>query len=268
MRKILYVSLFALFTAHVMAAAIPAKITYQGTLRKGGVPTTGPTTLTFNIYKDADTSVAPIWSTKINNVPVNQGLFSVLISPTGIDWQNVTPYIAVGVGDPPQMLGPAEPITATVYATLAGSVVDGAVTREKIDINSFQTPGPGLVPAGAILMFNGDCPSGWSPFAGLADRMPLGAGNLYALKSTGGFATHSHGIANGGAHSHHVAPIFDDASNSDPSGKWPFNSAPTGWKPEFPGSDTSTSGEHNHGGMTGSSSSLPPYYALVFCQKE
>src|ERR1700760_3521215 len=101
-------------------------------------------------------------------VNVQQGLFSVPLTFTNVDWEHITPYIQVTVEG--NVLGSPEALSATVYATLAGGVVDGSITRQKIEPTSFQASGDGFVPEGAILMFNGLCPSGWTRFSPLDNR--------------------------------------------------------------------------------------------------
>ncbi|HVO33129.1 MAG TPA: tail fiber protein, partial [Elusimicrobiota bacterium] len=64
-------------------------------------------------------------------VSVNQGLFSVTIPvPTGVDWQNITPYLQVSVNG--QVLQPVEPVTSTMFSVVSASVVDGAISQSKI----------------------------------------------------------------------------------------------------------------------------------------
>jgi hypothetical protein len=256
--------------------AIPSEITYQGTLKEKSVPvdTTGKTPKTMNFRITNQDGTAVYWSSGDMQVDVHNGLFSRRLTPTGVDWQAVTPYMEVSVGG--QALVPREPISASVYATVSASIVDGAITPAKV------AAGYGLVPSGAIMMFAAACPSGWMRFTALDNKFPMGSDTYGA---TGGEATHMHAISSDGAHKHRL-PIFSTSGESAVGVAYPGNN-PFGITS---GSDLSnvgihpplssfssispanvalsdSAGSHNHGGQTGSASNLPPYLTTIFCQK-
>ena len=292
-------------TSSLCAAGIPTKITYQGTLKDNGVPASGSHYLTFRI-KDAS-GLTQYWDSGLMSVPVTNGLFSVELQPTGIDWQNVTPYIEVSVGKPPQTLAPLEPINASIYAKMAGSVIDGSITRQKLDVASFQSSGVGLVPPGAIMMFDATCPAGWTRYAALDNRFPMGS----SIASTfGGSATHIHNVNphthSIPAHSHQidnntlavgigirniewdnnlvmqVSGSVGSYSTID-ANKWygygngmshpaPVGSNPTNVAVNGPriSGGTEPGGEGVTGSATATTdaqSNIPPYVSLIFCQK-
>src|SRR5882672_887166 len=110
------------------AGAVPSQITYQGTLKEGGVPVTVTRNMQFRLTNSDGTAV--YWSSGNTSVNVVQGLFSTVLSPTGVDWQNVTPYVEVSIEG--QVLLPREPISGTIYASISSTVVDGAVTESKL----------------------------------------------------------------------------------------------------------------------------------------
>ena len=127
--KKLMTTLIALFTAGFLwAGGVPGQITYQGTIKQQGVPVNGSLTMTFRI-SNAD-GTQGYWSSGDQIVTVNQGLFATVLAPTGINWENVTPYIEVSVGG--QVLLPRSPITANAYSLTSGSVIDGAITSSKL----------------------------------------------------------------------------------------------------------------------------------------
>ena len=164
-----WICLMSLVAAtRVFAGAVPSQITYQGTLKEGGVPVNASRNMQFQITDAGGTQV--YWSSGNMSVNVAQGLFSVVLSPTGVDWQNITPYITVSVEGQP--LSPSEPITSTAYALECGSVADGSVL------------------SGMIAMFAGTCPAGWTRFTALDGRFPMGGASYGA---TGGSATTSTG---------------------------------------------------------------------------
>jgi hypothetical protein len=260
-----------------IAWAIPSEITYQGTLKEKGTPvdTTGkpPKTMNFRITNQDGTAV--YWSSGDMQVDVHNGLFSRRLTPTGVDWQAVTPYMEVSVGG--QALVPREPISASVYATISASIVDGAITPAKV------AAGYGLVPAGAIMMFAAACPSGWTRFTNLDNKFAMGS-DTYGV--TGGTTTHVHTISPDGAHKHRL-PIFSNAGESiigvaypgnDPfgiasgsdltaEGTHPPSSTFNLMNPPANVALSDSAGSHDHGGQTKSANNLPPYMTLIFCEK-
>jgi len=305
MRKQLFLIFAYLATCHGLAMAIPAQITYQGTLKQNGVPVTGPRHINFAI---TDVTGNQQYGNAIDTITlVTQGLFSVPLTFTGVDWENITPYIKVTVEN--SVIGSPEAITATVYATLARGVVNGSITRQKLEPTSFEPPGYGLVPAGAIMMFSSACPSGWAPFSALDGRFPM-ASNVAG--ATGGTATHSHNV---NPHTHtlpdHIHNIDDSTLNigigirniqydnnlviktgnnvgsfsATTANQWygfeyengMTYPAPTGSNPaDVPVTGPKIIGETypSGNGTTGSSvaatdlqNNLPPYVTLIFCQK-
>lgn len=235
-----------------MAARIPSQITYQGTLKERGVPVNGSRTMLFRLTNENGSRV--YWSSGNIPVTVTQGLFAAILSPSSIDWQQEDPlFIEISVAG--QLLIPREPVTANAYAFMSGSVIDGAVSREKLN-PAVQDK---LMPSGLIALFAGACPSGWTRFGALDGRFPIG-GASYG--STGGSAIHTHSLSTDGAHNHgsrtgDTSEIIPNSVSGDSSDK----PASHHWH------SISTDGAHNHGGATGSASSLPPYLTFVFCQK-
>jgi hypothetical protein len=256
MRKLIIFTM--LFTATAAwTAGIPAQITYQGTLKQTGAPANGTKTMFFRITSQDGTQV--YWSSGNKSVTVSNGLFATQLAPSGVDWQNVTPYIEVSIEG--QVLLPREPVAATVYAQMSQSIVDGAVTSAKV------APGFGLVPSGAIMMFASlPCPNGWQEFTDLKGKFPAGEdpGNQaqFTVGEGGGSLTHTHTITVDGAHNH--------------GGKTGVGDTPATYLPDPNGAGQyathrhpiSMDGAHSHGGATGATSTLPPYLTLVFCQKQ
>lgn len=85
----------------------------------------------------------------------------------------------------------------------------------------------------------------------LVDRMPIGAGNIYAVNDTGGTATHTLLEAEMPAHTHvYTSPTFNIDVESvgvpDPTGVG---------QPQVPTQTSSTGGGQAH-------NNLPPYYGL------
>jgi hypothetical protein len=102
------------------AITIPQMINYQGKLTDGsGTPTNTPQNLTFRLYAES-TGGATIWTETQNNVPVNSGLFNVLLGSssaiTGIpDGPNC--FLEVTVGS--VTIAPRTRLVSTAYSYLA-----------------------------------------------------------------------------------------------------------------------------------------------------
>ena len=142
--------------------ATPAQITYQGTLKEGGVPASGSKTMKFEVLSNGQS----VWTQQATVTVVN-GLFSAVLTPTNVDWANlVNPQLQVTING--QVLAPAEAIAASPYSLVANTVVDGAITSAKLADGSvtaakldtsIQTSG---VPSGTVVAFAGATPpTGW-----------------------------------------------------------------------------------------------------------
>lgn len=238
---------------------LSGKITYQGTLREKGVPASGSKAMIFRITDLNGTQV--YWSSGQLSVVVSNGLFSVPLEPTGVSWEGITPYMEVSVEG--QLLLPREPVTASVYSLLASAVTDGSISRQKLD-SGVQDK---LLPAGLIALFSKDCPTGWSRFGALDGLFPMGSPTYGA---TGGAATHAHVLAEEPAHTHggSTAEPSDSASAFVFSSKQGGGSYQSSWGMSYHTHPIALDAAHAHGGTSGSESSLPPYLAVVFCQKQ
>ncbi len=231
--------LVTLCMSTVTSWAIPTSITYQGALKDKGVPANGPRQMQFRITNPAGTQV--YWSSSELPVKVSNGHFAVQLNPTGIDWESIAPFIEVTIEG--QQLAPREPITATVYATLAASVVDEAISPSKV------LSGFGLVPAGMIAMFAASCPDGWTHFSALDGYFPVGGA---AYGTTGGSSTHSHTLLTAGTVGAGGGNTIGVVHGTNTLGAW---SAGSSFSVEVKDQ------------RTDSQPHLPPYRTVVFCQK-
>jgi hypothetical protein len=184
MKRWIYFGVLTL-TSPVWAGNVPNQITYQGTLKETGVPVNAVRTMQFRLTNADGTAV--YWSSGNQSITVANGFFSAALSPSGVDWQNVVPYIELSVEG--QLMLPREKVSANAYAFLSRTVVDGSVTIPKLanDVHSY------LVPAGLIAMFATSCPNGWTRFSALDGAFPMGGATYGTL---GGSAEHTHTTPN------------------------------------------------------------------------
>ena len=209
MKRAMTLFLGMIASAACWGGAVPSQITYQGTIKERGVPVTGDRDMQFRITDNAQVPTA-YWTGPVTPVSVTQGLFSVPLTPTGVPWQDVTPYIELSVGPVGgtlQVMLPREPITATAYSLISGTVIDASITTPKLADGSITNskiasgaitnanldPGvqAGMMPPGAIMAYAGtSAPNGWF----LCDGSPKSRAGYPALFAVIGVA---HGIGDG-----------------------------------------------------------------------
>jgi hypothetical protein len=262
--KKMYLLVLSLLAAGSAVWAMPSSITYQGTLKDKGNPAQGPYPMTFQLTDKTGNN--PYSNVISSQVTVTNGLFSAQLNFQLLGtytWDAISPYLQVTVNG--QILSPTEPVNATAYALVSNTVVNGAIDPTKV------ASGYGLIPSGMIAMFATTCPSGWSVFTGLQGKFPVGADptnpTQFTMGQTGGNLNHVHSISADGTHTHTTAPLTLNTATTANSGTVYMTLNAPNWVPWYPGQTTSSSGNHDHGGQTGQSSTLPPYMAMVFCQK-
>jgi len=133
--------------APALAGDSTTTISYQGRLAdSAGNPITTPgVAMQFRLY-DADTGGAPLWEETHAAVPVEDGLFHVLLGstnpiPVSLLASNSTLWLGITVGSDSEMT-PREQIASVPYAMVASKlagegittdqIVNGAVTTQKL----------------------------------------------------------------------------------------------------------------------------------------
>ncbi|MFA5927841.1 MAG: hypothetical protein WC838_00875 [Candidatus Margulisiibacteriota bacterium] len=122
--KLLSIMILAILSA--AALAVPNQLTYSGRLLQNGALVNSTLTMTFKIYKDPTSVLTTdlLWSTANITVPVNQGIYSVIldqVSPNVFLSENT--YLEVIIGA--ETLAPRTQINSVGYALQAGGLSVG-----------------------------------------------------------------------------------------------------------------------------------------------
>lgn len=143
MKHLIFSLLFAVVFVSLVEAQNP-HFSIQGTLRddSGLAVADGAYNFTISIY-DAATGGTPLWTRTFNNVNVQNGVYSIPITPTGVTYES-TRYVGISVN------GAAELMPRTV---LGGAPYATSLPKTAMDA---------IVPVGTILPFAGvTAPPGW-----------------------------------------------------------------------------------------------------------
>ncbi len=111
--------------------AAPTSIVYQGSLKQSGTLVNGTIPIIFNIT-NADGSQV-YWTSGAQSVTVKEGLYRVELAPTGVDWENVDPYIETRVNG--TLLLPREKMSNAPYALAAKDLTAGATAKGNLQVN-------------------------------------------------------------------------------------------------------------------------------------
>jgi len=95
----------------------------------------GYVAMTFRLY-NADTGGIPLWEESHTAVPVEDGLFHVLLGsiepiPVSVLVENSILWLGITVGADGEMV-PREQVASVPYAMIASTVLDGSITTDKI----------------------------------------------------------------------------------------------------------------------------------------
>ena len=204
--------LLVLLAASTVQSGVPDIVTYSGRVTDGtGWGQSLIVSLEIRIY-DAESDGNMLWKAAFNSVAIEDGYFSVMLSQgSGPDGQPVgvstvflehdATWLTVLVDNGPELV-PRQTIGSVPYAirvaqadnasTIEGFSLaqlderyvmenqEGSVSSSMIKnstITDEDVKGGGIVPAGAIMMFAGDCPDGWSRVSALDNRFPMGSEN-------------------------------------------------------------------------------------------
>jgi len=252
----------SILSAAYISAAVPHLIRFQGKVTDtAGAPLNGAYNITFRIY-NAETGGALLWSETQSAVPVNNGIFTVLLGNVADDLNLPfdEPYwLSMEVNNDGEM-APRQAITSVGYAIHA-EVADSIA-------------GVSVVPQGAIIMLKephataDGCPVGYTR-VGELDGKFIAAGATYN-PAAGGSNTHDHGAGSYEVSSH---------THSVPNSGWP-NTVRYGAPGLLSCGKTSerfetTAGNHTTGstspsvlGTSGQADSRPEFATVIFCEKD
>ncbi|MFH1777648.1 MAG: hypothetical protein ABH952_08860 [Candidatus Omnitrophota bacterium] len=291
-------------TAAVVNAAVPHLIRFQGKVTdKDGAPLNGAYNITFRIY-DAASGGTLKWSETQSAIPVNNGIFTVLLgNVNSLDLPFDVPYwLSMEVNNDGEM-APRQQITSVgyaIHAETADNIADVAV-----------------IPSGAIIIMTGtSCPAGYTRMAELDNRFLMGGttyqadagGSQTHTHSAGGYnvANHKHGAGTyaAGAHQHNAGGLYVNdhvhnipatatvwglregnheslgvaskdmtyaAANDYPTGEGggQYVQGVTDWNWGVPvNGESGDAGAQGVSGISGSADSRPPFATVIFCRKD
>ena len=270
--------IFLVFIANLVIADVPNEIRYNGKLKEYRTEVNANKNMNFKIY-DQLTGGTAKWESGNKSVVVSSGIFSVVLNPD-IDWRGKDYYLEIEINS--KKLEPREKLTAVPYSLHSNttesarvkensefSVTVGNDKRFVVDSNGAKTIIGNteyfMIPKGGIIIWSGsanDIPTGWVLCDGsngtpdLRDRFVLGAGNNYAVGSTGGEATHTLTIDEMPKHNHTTQ--WKNYTGGGGSGFTDPVNPETG---DFyiPTSYVGNNQPHNN---------MPPYYSLCYIMKE
>ncbi len=255
MRRIVLLITAALVTSFLLAASIsadvPHLIRFQGKVTdKEGAPLNGAYNITFRIY-DGETGGALLWSETQAAIPVNNGIFTVLLgNVSALDLPFDESYwLSMEVNDDGEM-APRQTISSVGYAIHA-EVAD-------------SISGVEVVPQGAIIMCRNSCPAGYTRVADLDGKFIV-AGATYNAEA-GGSNTHNHGGTTGTAGEHTHTYSGQTGSSNMTYGCRPGDDGVTQWQHSHSYSGTtSTGGSHSH--TITSADNRPEFATVILCEK-
>jgi hypothetical protein len=161
MKRVIFSGLVMFSLVSLALAGVPYLLNYQGKLATaGGTPVTATVNMTFCAYAAA-TGGAALWCETQSNVPVQNGIFNVLLgSVNALDpsiFTGQSLYLGVQVGSDPEM-APRQRIVSVGYA-IAAETLKG----DKVFVDSAGNLGVGTGTPGAKLDVKGNIAIGGTP---------------------------------------------------------------------------------------------------------
>jgi hypothetical protein len=149
--------------------AVPNQISYQGVYTQNGTPVTGSRDMSFRFHFTSTCSTIPIWTTNLDDVSLQNGLFHVVLNVNPTVFNGEPRWLRVIIDG--ETLG-CEPILPTPYALHSAST--GALHGHPVD--------PSDPSGGSFLFWTG---SEWAPTSHVATNPATGTssnGDLLGLR--------------------------------------------------------------------------------------
>jgi hypothetical protein len=135
-----------LLAISAQASIVPRTLSYQGYLTlPDGTPLSAPVNMTFSLYAAA-TGGTPLWTELHSNVPISNGVYSLVLgdtTPVNLPF-DVPYYLGTKIGTDPEMT-PRQPLNSVPFALRAGCNAGDMISCYTGDI---ATLGLGQVRAG------------------------------------------------------------------------------------------------------------------------
>ena len=240
-------------------AAVPHLIRFQGKVTDTqGAPLNGSYNITFRVY-DAASGGTLLWSETQSAIPVNNGVFTVLLgNVTSLDLPfDIQYWLSIEVNNDGEM-APRQQIASVGYA----------IRAETADSISNVA----ILPTGAIVLWRGaSCPQGYTRVSELDGKF-LAGGAAYN-SAAGGSNTHDHGGATG---SHAITTAEMPAHNHSyntrnangwGSGQFLQGSNDSGGYPYSSLNSSSTGSGNAHSHPLLSVDSRPEFASIILCEK-
>ncbi|PIQ89934.1 MAG: hypothetical protein COV72_00475 [Candidatus Omnitrophica bacterium CG11_big_fil_rev_8_21_14_0_20_42_13] len=237
--------------------AVPRLIRFQGKVTDTqGAPLNGSYNITFRVY-DAASGGALLWSETQSAIPVNNGVFTVLlgnVNPLNLAF-DIPYWLSMEVNNDGEM-SPRQQIASVGYAIraeVADSISNVAV-----------------MPSGAIVLWRGAaCPQGYNRVSELDGKF-LVSGAAYNA-AAGGSNTHDHGGVTG----NHALTIAEMPAHTHGGSHYHLPQATgdmmahTDWYATAQSSNTdSTGGNQGHSHTISSTDNRPEFATILLCEKE
>jgi hypothetical protein len=131
--------ILALAILSLGAFAVPNQLTYSGRLLQNGALVNSTLTMTFKIWTDL-TAGSLLWSTANISVPVNQGIYSVVldqVSPNVFVTDNAYLEVIIDPAFANETLSPRTKINSVGYALQAGGLSIGGIQAVAVSTNGY-----------------------------------------------------------------------------------------------------------------------------------
>lgn len=258
-KRLIFLSVLAVtfLVSTFVCAAVPHLVRFQGKITdKAGAPLTGSYNVTFRLY-NAETGGLLKWSETQTGIPVNNGIFTVLLgNVTSLNLPFDEAYwLSIEVNSDGEM-APRQSITTVGYAIHAETA------------ENFLGGSAGLVPQNAIILWTGaSCPTGYTRVSELDGKFIVGGATYNAAAGGSERHTHTAGTYTGPNHTHTYSGTTGGGSLTGYHSSGP-NPDALPWHTHSYSGTTDGGGVGAITGISGEADSRPPFATIIFCRKD